>query len=613
MEEQKSNPTFMWRSLEDKPSLPTDYSPSALEAAWGFHHTTIANYITTDPIFDLFYQWMRYATIDVVGSSPYTHRGIPAELEPFFHAYLDFLLPSNEPRRINSKTSIAELEHLFSLSLYQKAVAAEKSYEKDHIRSGEAQPTYANESDAVHSGLYWYRRLYENPHFQDSVSRDYWRKEYAWRCQLIEELSLKLPQVQQIQELKTMISYMDIQIAYLLCCVDQPINSKESKPKNIALDESGFEFEDTFLSTFPPQLINAIRSPDRTVEPCLSSTKRTGYEIPNIPIEIDNPKIKHMENAFNLISKPRTDPKTRQDIRTKYLNLVCDIPEKSDFQKVSEDLQNYLSLYTTTSHDLEKYRRYIHHRCLLFYRDIMWYNIPIPDDCIGYPIISTALQQFVNSAISSFYNSFCEGISDILATLRTAYFSEPTVYCSKHCNAINDLVSQGLNTRESLYNSWAFKFKSDLQRLWPTSLLGPVSLLDTEFSQDVLDKICSLMAENCHAANCAYGVMIDWTSEDLFRAAWKRYFQTQALDETTPPAYGNPLDILLSTGLLIVSTWISINSTLQITMNMFTKLTAYINEKNDRPPKAACQDSAVTSESSKQSDADRSGRETVRP
>lgn len=613
MAEQNPNPTFQWRSQADKPALPTDYTPSSLEAAWGFHHGTIAKYITMHPTFDTFYQWMRYATKEDVGSSPYKHRGIPAELEPFFHAYLDFLFPANDSNKVSNKISINEQERLFSLNLYQKAVAAEKAYEKDHIGSAEAHPTNSNESDAVHSGLYWYRRLYENPHFQNAVSGDYWRKEYAWRCQLIEELSLQLPQVQQIQELKTMISYMDIQIAYLLCCVEQSKNADECENQGITLDESGFEFEDSFLSTFPPQLINHTRTPDRTVDSRWLYTKRTGYVIPNVPIQIDNPKIKYMEDAFNLISKPKTDSAIRRDIQSKYLNLVCDIPEKSAFQKASEDLQNYLSLYTTTSHDLEKYRRYIHHRCLLFYRDIMWYNIPIPDDCIGYPAISTALQQFVNSAISSFYNSFCEGISDILATLRTAYFSEPTVYCSKHCNAINDLVSQGLNTRESLYNSWAFKFKRDLQRLWPTSLLGPVSLLDTEFSQDVLDKICFLMAENCHAANCAYGVMIDWTSEDLFRAAWKRYFQTQALDETTTPAYGNPLDILLSTGLLIVSTWISINSTLQITMNMFTKLTAYINEKNDRPPKAACQDSAVTPEDSKQSDANRSGRETVRP
>lgn len=436
MAEQNPNPTFQWRSQADKPALPTDYTPSALAATWGFHHDTIAKYITMHPIFDPFYQWMRYANKEVVGSSPYKHRGIPAELEPFFHAYLDFLFPANEASKVNNKTSINEQARLFSLNLYQKAVAAEKAYEKDHIGSGEAQPTNSNEDDAVHSGLYWYRRLYENPHFQNAVLGDYWRKEYAWRCQLIEELSLQLPQVQQIHELKTMISYMDIRIAYLLCCVERSTESNEIETQSITLDKSGFEFEDSFLSTFPPQLIHSMRNTNRKVDPRLLYTKRTEYIIPNIPIHVDNPKIKDMKDAFNLISKPKTDSAIRRDIQSEYLNLVCDIPAKSDFQKASEDLQNYLNLYSTTDHDLETYNRFIVNCCFRTYRNIMWYSIPMIDDVMGQPINDAALQQFVETSVSNFYSLFYYPIAHIVSFTQSAFRFDIADYCERHRKAI---------------------------------------------------------------------------------------------------------------------------------------------------------------------------------
>lgn len=235
------------------------------------------------------------------------------------------------------------------------------------------------------------------------------------------------------------------------------------------------------------------------------------------------------------------------------------------------------------------------------------------DDVMGQPINDAALQQFVETSVSNFYNLFYYPIAHIVSFTQSAFRFDIADYCERHRKAIEQLISQGQSTKESLYKSWSDTFKTNIFGLWPTEIFGPTTILDSEFSDETIAYVSSTMAQYCHDANQGYGVMINWESEDLFRRAWRRFFETQSLEKETIPAYGHTLDILLTAGLLITKTWVSMNYSHQTTLRMFKELTAYINNRNGRPPKAACQDSAVTSEGSKQSDADRSGRETDQP
>ena len=609
MEEKEITPEFRIRMQADKPAFPTDFSTSVLAVKWDYHHDTIGKYITNNPLFTTFYEWMRYATKESVSNTPYKNRGVPAELEPFFHEYLSFLLPDHSSLDTQKHLAPEEEERLFALRLFPKAVAAEKEYEQKHSEINESLPS-SPDNIAFDSGLYWYRRLYENPYFQNTVSADYWSKEYAWRCKLIEELSLKLPQAQQIHELKTIISYMDVRIAYLLCCVD-PSTGQDSS--NIVFNDNGFEFTPSFLSTFPMQLINSLRTSNRTVDPGLSYTKRTEYIVPNIPLPIDHPKIKTIGDAINLLTKPSTEASLRETIQTHYLKSVCTVPEKCDFQKASEDLQSYLNLYSTTDHDLEKYNRFIVNCCFRTYRGIMWSKIPMQEDSMGQHINDSALQHFVETSVSNFYNLFYYPIAHIISFIQYAFDFGIVDYCKSHRKAISQLISQGKGTQESLYNSWTDTLKSNLISLWPTELFGPATILDTEFSEETTKYISGIMEEYCLAANQAYEVMISWQSKELFYRAWKRFFETQSPTEGTLPGYGHTLDFLLTAGLLITKTWVSLNYSHQTTLRMFKELTTYINNRNGRPPEATCQDSVTSAEDSKQPDANRSDTGTGQP
>lgn len=243
----------------------------------------------------------------------------------------------------------------------------------------------------------------------------------------------------------------------------------------------------------------------------------------------------------------------------------------------------------------------------------MWYNIPMIDDAIGQPANNAALQQFVETSVSNFYNLFYYPIAHIISFTQSAFSFEIVDYCERHRKAIEQLITQGQSTKETLYKSWSDTFKSYIFGLWPTEILGPSTILDTEFSDETIAYVSSTMAQYCHNANQGYGVMINWESEDLFRRAWKRFFETQSPAKDTIPAYGHTLDILLTAGLLITKTWVSLNYTHQMTLRMFNELTTYINSKNSRPPEATCQDSAVTSEGLKQPGDDHSGTGTDQP
>lgn len=130
MEVDNNSSTFDWINTTDVPPLPTDYSTSYLEGKWGIHHEKIGDNITKHPLFDYFYQWMRYVSPDATHKDPYLKRGIPAELEPFFHEYITEVQSQEIPcdSLENDQEVLKNFDKYFSLHLHRKAVTAEAEY-----------------------------------------------------------------------------------------------------------------------------------------------------------------------------------------------------------------------------------------------------------------------------------------------------------------------------------------------------------------------------------------------------------------------------------------------------------------------------------------------------
>lgn len=87
MDKKVKNPVFTWKSYGDSTPLPSDYSQNMLKEKWNRSRPLIKKEIANNPIFDDFYKWMRYCSPEIPHSDDYKARGVPAELEPFFHEY----------------------------------------------------------------------------------------------------------------------------------------------------------------------------------------------------------------------------------------------------------------------------------------------------------------------------------------------------------------------------------------------------------------------------------------------------------------------------------------------------------------------------------------------
>ena len=89
MDDSNKSASFSWRTQVDAPALPVDYSAKESGKRWGYHHDTVGTHIIKNPIFNEMYQWQRYFQYDPNERSKYNNNGIPVELEPFFHEFMD--------------------------------------------------------------------------------------------------------------------------------------------------------------------------------------------------------------------------------------------------------------------------------------------------------------------------------------------------------------------------------------------------------------------------------------------------------------------------------------------------------------------------------------------
>ena len=280
--------------------------------------------------------------------------------------------------------------------------------------------------DGFNSGLYWYRLLYNNPFFAKHISLDYWDREYDWRCQAIKELSQSLPVEERISFLKDMLSTLDIKISYVLLRRKQ-IKENSSNKKSSAKRQSSQRTKYSFLYSFPMQLINELRKPKRTKN-TVPSNQRKEYFIPNPRLEIDNPEIRTMENAFPLMLSSHVNESTRAYIRSVYLDQICTTPTKSTFQKECEELQAYLNLYSTSPEKQQKYKEYAQHYCLRYYCQFWYSSPPLRDAFSNYPTNKLALDRLMDNIIGSYYRTYLEKVNST-AYIIQVYLNNPVEQC----------------------------------------------------------------------------------------------------------------------------------------------------------------------------------------
>lgn len=551
MDKETKKAMFVWKSLGDSTPLPTDYSQNMLKEKWNRSRPSINKEIANNPIFDDFYQWMRYCSPEQPHSDEYKARGVPAELEPFFHEYCMEADRSPQYDALLSGKVPSEFHHAFALHLHEKARVAEK------------------EPETNAENVYWYRRLYENREFQAEISQEYWNREYEWRAQLLKELSLALPQAQQITQLKHLISFMDTEIAAMLHLTvrDQAQGQNEEKK--------------TILHTFPQQLLEQLRS--RKLYN-YSPNERVAYDVPDIPLSIHGkPGITSMQQAFVAIkNKTLKQAEILESVLPEYLNAVCSVPEKSDFQTACESLQEYLDLYVAENENSDEINTYVYQRCVQYYGKILW-NSVVPAGAIQPGVDQTnGVKLLIDEIISSMYSKFIVGVSSEVQFLIDLCQKDISKHCEQYREGVSLAMKNGVPF-DGVYEATSKMQQYMVGTLWDELLFGPVEIVQKEVPQDLIDKLSSEMETYCQSAYQNFcGMTLPWASLEYMKSLWHRYNEIQnAANVEIPPVGGDVRDIHLCVALLFCRVWAEYCRTAASAMNCYHQLTSYINKRKD--------------------------------
>ena len=356
MAETTDETSFLWTQQGDIMPFPLDYPLDDLDMLWNQNRGRIATYITKYGVFQDFYMWMRYANGKQPIHDTYKEKGVPAELEPFFHSYFTEICTF---KGRTDENKIPEFENLFCKKLHEDAIQLERKYDLPNKVSddddADSAQLHGHGKIQKPNDLYWYRRLYENTGFQETISASYWEMEYNYRAELIRELSLQLPLEMQVAQLQKVIASMDTQIASMLYIINGENKNKATNKKH------------SFLATFPQEVIGKLR--DRVMK-SNGSSGRVGYKVHDFTIATEvcgEAKEKSLKKFFEDIRSNKNTKSTRDAVRPYYLQDVCKIPEQSEFQRVCIQLQKYIDTYVDDKKTQEEQEKYIIRRCKVYY------------------------------------------------------------------------------------------------------------------------------------------------------------------------------------------------------------------------------------------------------
>lgn len=479
--EVKQNATeFEWLVNSDKPIFPVDYSIFELAASqyWAIDRRHIGKYLLDTPFYKELQEKLRLSNAE--NSPSGKGKSIPYELEPFYREYMKTVDQFNDCKTIKNGKIPDGFEKELCKNLYIASLESESRHTK---------PCSKDEQAEIQRELFCYRQLFENQFFQDVITSDMWEKEFQWRIDALIELNNQQTPEMRIQLLKRVITYIDIQLAYLL----------QIKAKN---QTSSAPNSSSFLYSFPLDLLTKTRIPSdngappgtgirQANVPGLSSIK---YSIPNSKIEItDYDNVSCMAEAFCAVSKNNRDStKIRSFLREAYQRDFCPPPEKSDFQNMYEDIKHYLEEYTKECSDEESTNE-IWWYCSQYFGSIIR-GCPIPPRSTMGSITSTdytAGQYFLEELVVCFYTCFVLEYNWFLGFMR------PFDEIDQFYDALQTHAHQKQLSENVIH--LATSFISQLQTIWDEDKLCKFNALNSSTKQSEIQHIARQLGAIYHS------------------------------------------------------------------------------------------------------------------
>lgn len=566
MKKKDEKGTFSFVEHGDRMPFPLDYTAKEVEQKWRIHRDHIRSHILYSPSFIGFYHWMRYVNAADIVDEKYEHRGIPVELEPFFHIYLDEYMKGDWN---SDESKLQEFEHEFCKKLHKEACALEQknSQEEKRVDPANGSPVNKCDSDVTPNALYWHRRLYENKAFQASISLSYWEQEYAYRCELLRDLSLQMPRTIQIQQLQHAIINMDAQIGTMLHIIKR--DNLKGTPK------AG---QDDFLRTFPKEVISKLRDRD------VSSTSKKGrvaYKVKNstISAEICGDQVHDsMEELFKRIKKPGETEAVRKAIRPFYLREVCTIPEKTAFQRECEKLQEYLNQYVDESSESENVRSYIIWRCKMYFGPLLSFSAAYTGAIQPGIDLSYGSNQVIDEIILSIYNVFYFQYIDEITYVCSAN-KNIEKYLAEHTSWIENCIHAG-EKKSCIYESYRCHFNKMIKTLCAGVFQDVIDAGEQQLDQEKIEEVSSQMEKQCKDLYYSFGGQAhEWMNKTYFGKSLHRYNKTATSNLDDAPIGLHQEDIHLCTALLMCKIWDEFNRTQCAAFESYKELISYLRSR----------------------------------
>lgn len=531
---------FIWKVEETGRVFPVDYAISEAAKKWGIEPRTVKKYISSNPFFQEFYSQIQFNFKEKISEEKNRIQAIPLELEPFFRCYIEEALKSKEKKGIANGEISAEFDRTLCLRLFQESQAAEMNKDRQ-------------------DELYCYRNLYNNAAFQEAVSSQQWEEQFQWRCDTIRSLVKHQNAENQIQDLKRIIAYLDIQIAYLLSVTSQEAPASPGKPPC-----SSF-----LLDTFPLELFVHARGESQN-----PPGKDASYCVKNFNFDTMQPEseqgtiteIKTLYEAFEIMRKNKLHPnEVRNATREQFQLHLRKPPDKTSFQKSCEKLTEYLNAYTSAASS-STVEREINERCKKYYAHIIL-GTPCPGGAVLADINAefqgSVRARFIEEMASCFSNSFIGSHQWVLRYMG-AEDCMP-VFC--HC--IHEVLKASAYGEESndCRLSISELFQNSIKQLWGNELLGfSCRILDNLIPENLIVELNSRIANTCFQALTVLGIydkmkanaivfQSAWCSPDYLNNAWAWYNSLQYSDNVSVQKGFGFFDILLIRAIFTCRVW----------------------------------------------------------
>ena len=526
------------------PAFPLDWSMNKwCEEYSRPNRKTVKRYTVESNLFKPFFDGTRSSkksgSPQFYDRSEYNHDGIPTELEDFFRSYIDTVTKFTAKKEKNTRL---------------KDILNGESSEFDRVfcRHCVSQASISASSDKDDSYSAFLRKcLYENDAFVSEKISMSWDTVQC-RMDTLKKLVLKQPAELQIQHIKNILAFLDMEIATVL---PTDVENDVEKPADTPPEKNPMPF----TTTLPMEVIQKTRQ--------FTSNAGNGhitYHIPNINFQDpSNPQNTiNMETACSKISKMSPERKTllpaAQEAYKKFLNEHAS--EKSEFQRQCEHLDGYVYRNSTAITD-EYLMGEIESITKSYFSEILSghnqpFDIRIQMDKFQQ---SNSSEHFrtLHDIISSYCNQFISRYQQSIASLSILSPDVDSVFSSAllyyYDKTAKHLSRLGEKTLKESAKDEIEQYKNILKNIWPIEDPNTLEIFNKNIQNLTYDRIMNDIIRLCEYVYDYFSISKPyWISEKYVNLALQSYRVLLSCNDENRPGITAFLYNIILTRLILI-------------------------------------------------------------